>query len=87
MSIEQLDDNKKLVLNFIRKTNMNSCPAKWKDGYKLFKKEIKSDLTFSQFENILDALLQYHFEISLAFDYESNEYKNFNITNKNWKNE
>ena len=33
------DENYKVVLDFLTTTNMSSDPDKWKDEYKIFKKE------------------------------------------------
>lgn len=75
------DENYKVVLDFLTTTNMSSDPDKWKDGYKVFKKETNSKLTFKEFDDILTSLLNYYYKISLNYNPDTKTYGKFIIRN------
>ena len=60
---------------------MSSDPDKWKDEYKVFKKETNSKLTFKEFDDILTSLLNYYYKISLNYNPDTKTYGKFIIRN------
>ena len=75
------NENYKVVLDFFKTTNMSSDPDKWKDEYKVFKKETNSKLTFKEFDDILTSLLNYYYKISLNYNPNTKTYGKFIIRN------
>ena len=75
------DENYKVVLDFLSTANMSSDPDKWKDEYKIFKKETNSKLTFKEFDDILTSLLNYYYKISLNYNPDTKTYGKFIIRN------
>ena len=75
------NENYKVVLDFLSTTSMSSDPDKWKDEYKVFKKETNSKLTFKEFDDILTSLLNYYYKISLNYNPDTKTYGKFIIRN------